>query len=108
MNFIDACRNEECDTSALSKLVYLWLVNAGGMESTWIAEAVAFYELGDEARDTLSDIKAVYTSKTSQTAKLRYAHSVEHIIELMATRDNIYQGRTFPISEAIVNAALEI
>ena len=108
MNFIEACKNEVCDTTALSNLVYLWLVNAGGMGSTWIAEAAAFYELEQEALDTLSDIKDVYNLKTSQTDKLRYAHTVEHIIELMATRDNYFQGRTFPISEAIVNAALEI
>ena len=108
MNFIEACKNEECDTTALSKLVFLWLVDAAGMGTTWITEAIEFYQLDDDAVATLMEIQATYINKPSPTDKHLYAHSVEHIIELMATRENVFRGRTFPISEAIINDALEI
>lgn len=108
MTLIEVCKNKDRDTAALSRLVFLWLVDAAGMGTTWIAEAIAFYELEQGAIDTLDEIQDVYNLKPSPTDQLRYAHSVEHIIELMSTRENYYQGRTFPISEAMVNAAFEI
>lgn len=108
MTLVEVCRNQKCDISAFSRLIFLWLVDHAGMGSMWIAEAIEFYNLEQEAIDTLSEIQAVYNRKPAPFDKLRYAHGVEHVIELMGTRENYFRGRTFPISEAVVNAALEI
>lgn len=108
MNFYELCRSTTCDTPAFSRLIFLWLTDASDMGSTWIAETIEFYKLTPEAIATLTEIQGVYNGKPSPASKLKYALIVERLIRIMSPRDNYFSGRTFPISDVLVNTALEI
>jgi len=96
------------DSEALPGMVYLWLTNAASLRTAIATKGTAFYGLSVDELTTMTDIDDVYQAKATNIAKLDYAMRVKLVFEMTQSRDNVFGGMTYPLTDGEIEALLEL